>query len=101
MMKLKHISTLVLAFIFLAEASAQDTSKKTIEITSSFKPVLRNAAKINFNATPPPPDTTRPRLQYNIPAQNVIPGLTPVAMKPLTLIPDSTAGWANSNYIKL
>ena len=80
---------------------AQDTSKKTIEITSSFKPVLRNAAKINFNATPPASDTGRPRLQYNVPAQNVFPRLSPVAISPLSLQADSSGKWANSNYIKL
>ena len=33
---------------------AQDTTKrKTINITSTFKPVLRDAVKINFNAAPP------------------------------------------------
>ena len=49
---------------------AQDTTKrKTIEITSSFKPVLREAVKINFNAAPPAVDTSKPRLSYNIPAQ--------------------------------
>jgi hypothetical protein len=101
MMTLKNISTLTLSLLIVFQVSAQDTSKKTIEITSSFKPVLRNAAKINFNATPPPADTSRPRLQYTIPAQNVIPGLLPVALKPLALIPDSNAGWSNSNYIKL
>ena len=88
-MKLKHISTLVLAFIFVANASAQDTSKKTIEITSSFKPVLRNAAKINFNATPPVADTTRPRLQYNIPNQNLSLAFQPGSLKPLAMEVDS------------
>ena len=44
-------------------ALAQDTTKKrTIDITSTFKPVLREAAKINFNAAPPVADTSRPRL---------------------------------------
>ena len=101
MMKPRYIAIAVLACLTGTMAAAQDSSKKTIEITSSFKPVLRNAAKINFNATPPSQDTTRPRLVYNIPAQNVIPGLAPVSLKPLALTPDSNAGWKNSNYLKL
>ena len=101
MMKSLYISFAVVAGFAGMSASAQDSSKKTIEITSSFKPVLRNAAKINFNATPPSQDTTRPRLVYTIPSQNVIPGLAPVSLKPLALVPDSNAGWRNSNYVKL
>lgn len=97
----KYIFSLALASFFTLYATAQDTSKKTIEITSSFKPVLRNAAKINFNATPPPADTNRPRLQYDIPQQNVFPGLSLVAIKPLALVQDSNSAWANSNYIKI
>jgi hypothetical protein len=49
---------------------AQDTTKRrSIDITSSFKPVLREAVKINFNAAPPAADTSRPHLNYTIPAQ--------------------------------
>lgn len=97
---LQHIPFLVMSSFLYVQAVAQDTSKKTIEITSSFKPVLRNAAKINFNATPPPADTVKPRLQYNVPAQNVFPGLMPVTLRPLALNADSNAAWKNSNYIK-
>jgi hypothetical protein len=83
------------------QLAAQDTAgKRTIEITSSFKPVLRNAAKINFNATPPPADTVKPRLAYSIPSQNVFPGLGPVVLSPMALQADSTAAWSNSNFIK-
>jgi hypothetical protein len=101
MMKPLYVSVAILACLAGITATAQDSSKKTIEITSSFKPVLRNAAKINFNATPPSQDTTRPKLAYSIPAQNVIPGLAPVSLKPLALAPDSNVGWRNSNYVKL
>ncbi len=78
-----------------------DTGKKrTIDITSTFKPVLGNAAKINFNASLPPPDSSRPKLSYNIPAQNIYPLLQPVGLKPLALKIDSGSLWSNSNYIK-
>jgi hypothetical protein len=93
---------LVTVFILTAfSVVAQDTaSKRTIEITSSFKPVLRNAAKINFNATPPAADTAKPRLTYSIPSQNVFPGLGPVSLSPLALQADSNGAWKNSNFIK-
>ncbi len=55
-----------------AIAFSQDTTgkKRTIDITSSFKPVLREAVKINFNAASPTADTSKPKLTYNIPQQN-------------------------------
>lgn len=83
-------------------ASAQDTTKrKTIEITSSFKPVLREAAKINFNAAPPAADNNRPVLRYEVPSQNLLFGYQPQPLQPMALQPDSTASRENSNYIKL
>jgi hypothetical protein len=82
--------------------NAQDTSKKQrVEITSAFKPVLKNAVKINFTATPPAPETGTPNLQYNIPLQNLLFSLQPVALKPLALQIDSAGMAHNSNYIKL
>src|ERR1700710_1152388 len=81
---------------------AQDTTKRrTIEITSSFKPVLREAVKINFNAAPPAPDKWRPRLSYNIPAQFLFLNYQPGEMKPVALQRDSMTPWENYNYIKL
>ena len=50
-------SALVLLYS-IAVVQAQDPLKKqTIEITSSFKPEIKEAAKINFVATPPVPDS--------------------------------------------
>ena len=71
---------------------AQDTTKrKTIDITSSFKPVLREAVKINFNAAPPALDTSRPKLSYTIPAQYLFLSYQPGEMKPVALQRDSVA----------
>ena len=81
---------------------AQDTTKRrTIDITSSFKPVLREAVKINFNAAPPAIDTSRPRLSYNIPAQYLFLSYQPGEMKPVALQRDSVKPWDNYNYIKV
>ena len=58
--------------VFSFSATAQDTMRRrTVEVTSQFKPVLKDAAKINLNASPPTADTARPRLQYQIPNQNL------------------------------
>jgi hypothetical protein len=88
--------------LLTAGAKAQkDTSKpKAVDITSSFKPVLKEAAKINFNASPPVADTTRPRLQYDIPNPSLVLAYQPGSLKPLALQIDSTGKFASSNYIK-
>jgi hypothetical protein len=79
----------------------KDTTKKGgIDIVSSFKPVLREAAKINFNATPPSVDTTKAKLNYNIPNQNLAFAYQPGSLKPLALEVDSTGKFINSSYIK-
>jgi hypothetical protein len=81
---------------------AQDTSKKReVQVTSSFKPVLKEAAKINFNASPPDVDTTKPRLRYEIPNQNLLFAYQPGSLKPLALAIDTSGKWVNHNYVKL
>lgn len=78
-----------------------DTSKKRIvEVTSTFKPALHEAAKINLNATPPVVDTTKPRLQYNLPNQNLLFPYQPGSLKPLALEIDTGGRWDNNSYIK-
>jgi hypothetical protein len=80
---------------------AQDTTKKrSVNITSTFKPVLREAAKINFTANPPAADTSKPNLKYDIPDQNLLFNYQPGSLKPLALQIDSGGRWDNSNYIK-
>ncbi|MET0392762.1 MAG: TonB-dependent receptor [Chitinophagaceae bacterium] len=82
-------------------AAQQDTSKpRAVDITSSFRPVLREAAKINFNATPPVADTTKPRLQYDVPNPSLLLGYQPGSLKPLALQIDTNGRFNNSNYIK-
>ncbi len=81
---------------------AQDTTKtQTVNISSAFRPVLKNAVKLNFTASPPAPDDTRPNLAYNIPVQNLYFNLQPVSLKPLALQIDSAGQAHNSNYVKL
>lgn len=84
----------------IAFAQKDTTKGKSVDIRSAFKPVLREAAKINFNATPPSADTTKPVLKYEIPNQNLALGFTPGSLKPLALNIDSGGKWDNSSYIK-
>lgn len=83
-------------------ALAQDTiRKREVSVTSTFKPELKEAAKINLAATPPTADTTRPRLQYNLPNQNLLLGFQPGTLKPLALQVDTAGTWPNWNYAKV
>ncbi len=80
---------------------AQDTTKKrSVSITSSFKPVLKESAKINFGAAPPTADTTRPKLNYDIPNQNLLFAYQPGTLKPMALHIDTSGRWDNTSYIK-
>ena len=104
MMKQQLYKIIVFGFLVLIpgySVNAQDTTKKRfVDINSTFKPVLREAAKINFNATPPAADTSKPRLKYDIPNQNMLFGYQPGSLKPLALQIDSGGRWDNSNYVK-
>lgn len=93
------IATTVFFLVGLA-AAAQDTSGKKVRITSSFKPVLKEAAKINFNASPVVNDSTRPRLQYSIPNQNLNFAFQPGNLRPLALSVDTGGNWRNESYVK-
>ncbi|HUM64900.1 MAG TPA: hypothetical protein PLV32_03610, partial [Chitinophagaceae bacterium] len=98
---LNRIILLGLGIITFTVSSAQDPNKpKAIDITSAFKPVLRDAAKINFNPSPPSTDTSKPRLQYDIPNPNLLFAYQPGTLKPLALQVDSMGIFDNSNYIK-
>lgn len=96
-----RIFLLGLAVVLGSTLMAQEPIKqKTVDITSTFKPTLKEAAKINFSATPPPVDTSRPKLNYNIPNQNLYFTYQPIALSPMAFQADSTARWNNSNFIK-
>jgi hypothetical protein len=88
--------------ISLTTLAQRDTlSRQTINITSSFKPVLKDAVKINFNAAPPTPDSSRPRLTYSIPTGELFTTYRPLALQPLALAIDSTGKWGASNFVKV
>jgi len=81
----------------------KDTLKKrtTIDINSAYKPVLRNAVKINFSASHLNADTTHPNLTYNIPAQNLFYAYQPIPLKPLALEMDTNLYLGLRNYVKV
>jgi hypothetical protein len=83
-------------------SQAQDSTNKrrTVEVTSTFKPMLHQTAKINMNAAPPAVDTSKPKLQYTLPDQNLLFDYQPGNLKPLALNIDSGGRWDNNSYIK-
>src|SRR5215204_2011532 len=88
-------------FLIGIAASAQDTTVgRKVKITSSFKPVLKEAAKVNFNASPALNDTSKPRLQYSIPNQNLNFAFQPGTLRPLALAVDTGGNWTNESYVK-
>jgi hypothetical protein len=76
------------------------TTSRVVTVTSSFKPSLRNAAKINFTAATPVIDTSKIPLTYNIPSQNLFFVYQPVAIKPVALVIDTNFHWDNDRFIK-
>ena len=87
----------------IKDTTGEDTlsTAKEVIITSSFKPSLRNAAKINFTAATPLLDTTKLQLTYSIPSQNLFFSYQPVPIKPLALAADSGFVWEHHQYVKV
>lgn len=81
----------------------KDPPKKTstIDINSAYKPVLRNAVKINFSATHLNADTSRPELTYNIPPQNLFYAYQPIPLRPLALEQDTNLYLGIRNFVKV
>lgn len=100
-MKHNFLIIAVFAFVNFGLAQKPDTTKKTVVVTSAFKPTLKPAAKINFSAATPVIDSTRLNLIYNVPAQNLFFTYQPVSLKPLAVSIDTMSTWGNSNFIKL
>lgn len=102
MRKIKMIFCL-LFLIFLSNFSkAQiDTTKiKPVEIVSSYKPIIRDVAKINFSGTQLPADTNRSVKIYDVPAQNLSYGYKSISLKPLAYTSDSMVEMGDRNFVR-
>ncbi len=82
-------------------AQKDTTGKGGIDIVSSFKPVLKQSAKINFSASPPAVDSSKRPLNYDIPNQNLLFAYQPGSLKPLALGIDTGGKFDNNSYVKL
>jgi hypothetical protein len=98
----KALLVLPFTFCILHSQAQRDTTKhQVINVISSYKPVIRNAVKINLSATPLEADTTKPFLTYSIPAMNLFFAYQPVELKPLALTIDTTLILGERNYVKV
>ena len=87
--KLCRIILVVLCSISALYSYAQEPKQtQSIDINSSYKPVLKNAVKINFAGSQLPADTSSPKLVYKIPSQNLFYSYSPISLKPLALWPE-------------
>ncbi|MBC7867195.1 MAG: hypothetical protein H7X88_06660 [Gloeobacteraceae cyanobacterium ES-bin-316] len=91
----------VVAAVALNVNAQRDTSKtQSIDITSSFKPVLRSAVKINFSGSQLAADTSKQVLGYTIPSQNLFYAYQPISLRPLALVQDTNLYLGNRNFLK-
>jgi hypothetical protein len=97
---LKKVNTSDLTLIKDTTGTDTTSSSTEVVITSSFKPSLRNAAKINFTAATPVLDTSKLQLTYTIPSQNLFFSYQPLPIKPLALAADSGFIWEQHDYLK-
>lgn len=91
---------IALGFLISFSAMAQRDTTQSITITSSYKPVLRYASKINFSGTALQSDTEKNVAPYHIPAQNLFYAYRPISLKPLALQMDTNLYLGNRNYVK-
>ena len=87
-------------------SSAQTNSdttlpSRTVVVTSQFAPSLKQTSKINFSAVTPLPDSSRPKLDYNIPVENLSFDYQSAALKAMAENIDSNVRWNNTNYLKV
>lgn len=101
-----HTKVIITGLVFclsgLASFAQRDTTKKqTIDITSSYKPVLRNAVKVNFSASNLTADSSKIISPYIIPSQILLYTYQPSALKPLALTQDAGVELGLRNFLKI
>jgi hypothetical protein len=85
------------------KTSSADTAlpPRTVVVTSQFTPALKQTSKISFNAATPLPDSVRPKLNYDIPVQNLSFSYRSPELKAMAENVDTTPQWSNTNFLKL
>jgi hypothetical protein len=89
-------------FGWLIQGVAQDTSgKQTIEIVSAYKPVFRDAQKLNYSAVPLPPSSEKITFNYQLPVKPLYLRLVPANLQASKRQPDSILINSKENYLKI
>lgn len=96
----KEVKPINVASQVEAAALADTASPRVVTVTSSFKPSLKNAAKINFTAASTYVDSSRTPVTYNVPSQNLFFSYQPVPISPLALPADTGFRWQNDHTIR-
>lgn len=78
----------------------KDPGKPSVNITTSFKPVLRNAVKVNLSGSQLLTDSVATVRPYIVPAQSLFYAYQPVTVKPLAIQQDTTIYLGDRNYVK-
>ena len=97
----KVIFIIVFSIGFVHACAQEPKKNQSIDINSSYKPVLRNAVKINFAGSQLAADTSRPLLNYKIPSQNLFYSYSPISLKPLALDQDTNLYLGNRKFLKI
>lgn len=97
----KVIFIIVFSIGFVHACAQEPKKNQSIDINSSYKPVLRNAVKINFAGSQLAADTSRPWLNYKIPSQNLFYSYSPISLKPLALDQDTNLYLGNRKFLKI
>ena len=84
----------------LGQSGKRDTTG-TVDIISNFKPTLRDLVKMQFPASTPSADTSRLRLSYQIPSQELSIVYQPGTLKPLAYQVDTNLGFRPAQYLQV
>jgi hypothetical protein len=89
-------------FVITVVSKSQDSTKAqtTIQIVSSYKPVLKPATKLGFSASPLPPVPFSNKFIYQVPDQQYKVLMRPVDLIPAIFMPDSIALY-NRHFVKI
>ncbi|MFT4204889.1 MAG: hypothetical protein QM610_13370 [Chitinophagaceae bacterium] len=78
-----------------------DDKDKTVTITSTFTPTLRESSKINFTGNSNLPSDTNPNLNYSVPPQNLFFPYVAGSLRPLAYNPEYENPWKKDGFVKL
>jgi hypothetical protein len=92
--------TLLLLFSFKQSIAQNGVSSEQIEVVKAYQPLLADAVMIQFSATLPAPDTSKPQLTYDVPDRVINVPYSPALLKPIA-IPKEKTDTSSSNYAKI